>query len=344
MKNPYYLFIALTISTVVIILVGLNKYSSINDEKNGFERIFMDSKPALIKEAPLQDRIHTIGGVTPTSIYLSTNDPEKLIQLDWNFTTKGIISYKLPEKKRVTTAFKVNVDSPYVEIEAPNLSSILKLSLPDTIPSRHKIRQSFDRAIKISTSDYVFKGWDSTYSKITFRKHNLDNSEYYEAKNDANVQAAGIADDGLFYFDTATKSVIYTHFYSNKLIILDTNLNLKNSFSTIDTFTQYQATSATIRTGAKKSFTQFSKPPRFVNRKFCVSNGKIYINSSVKSDNELKDDYENNFVIDIYDLRTMKYLKSFYLPRPDKDKLIDYVIKGDVFVAVYTSKIISYKI
>jgi hypothetical protein len=118
---------------------------------------------------------------------------------------------------------------------------------------------------------------------------------------------------------------------------LDTNLNLKYRASTIDTIT-----SIDIKTGAQKQTITATTPVRVVNSKSKVSEGKLYNISKLIADNESISSFNENAVIDIYNLTNGQYEKSYYVPLYKRDKIVDFRKTGAGFIVVYKTHIATF--
>ena len=85
-------------------------------------------------------------------------------------------------------------------------------------------------------------------------------------------------------------------------------------------------------------------PSRIVNWESDVSDGKLYINSWMKADNESIHQFNNNSVIDVYDVITGAYKKSFYVPFFRGEKMESFKVCKNELVAIYKSYIAAYHI
>ena len=207
-----------------------------------------------------------------------------------------------------------------------------------------KLQRNFTRAVRISDNNYIIKGFDSTYKNQILYNVNfstggvISKTNLLDRKNDA-----GLSIDGSLLYDSATHCVIYVHSYCNKILYMDTTLNLLHIAKTIDTFSAYQLSGKEITINKHKSFFTQSKPPRFVNNKSCLYDGKLYVNSAIRADNETEEAYNKNSLIDIYTLGNNQYVGSFYIPKYKKEKLLDFFFSNNFIVATYPDRVIIYK-
>lgn len=124
---------------------------------------------------------------------------------------------------------------------------------------------------------------------------------------------------------------------------MDTNLNLLYRARTIDTFSSYLAKGATIKNSSGVSYT-LDAPPSFVNWQGCVGNDMLYLQSVLMADNETKEEFANNSVIDLYALSDGSYQGSFYLPKHKNSRASNFRIFNETLIAVYKNEVIKYNL
>jgi hypothetical protein len=147
--------------------------------------------------------------------------------------------------------------------------------------------------------------------------------------------------DGMLAIDKTNQAVIYTYYYRNQFISLDTNLNLRYVGRTIDTNNYAKIKVGIIK--SDKSLT-LSSPPLIVNRKSCVCNGILFIQSALKADNDDKTIFNRSSVLDLYSLNNGKYKGSVYLRNSNETKLIDFKVCGNKIIALFDGYICLFEI
>ena len=75
-----------------------------------------------------------------------------------------------------------------------------------------------------------------------------------------------------------------------------------------------------------------SVPLKAINKLCCLGNGHIFIISGLKADNETEEEFENNAVIDSYNIRDGEYEGSFYIPGFRGKKITDFWISKSMVV------------
>ena len=127
----------------------------------------------------------------------------------------------------------------------------------------------------------------------------------------------------------------------NNIICFDTSLSLIYKTHTIDTTNTYQIETGSIGTPTEKVYTNIM-PSRIVNWESDVSEGKLYINSWMKADNESLPQFNNHSVIDVYDIITGAYQKSFYIPFFKGEKMESFKVYKNEVIVVYKNYIAVY--
>lgn len=149
--------------------------------------------------------------------------------------------------------------------------------------------------------------------------------------------------DGFACYNKAAGKVIYTFYYRNKFLCLDTGMNLLYTASLIDTNSvakielgEYKADGKRIRTLAKPALT--------VNKRAYSNGNFVFIESALAADNEDQAVFDKHVVLDVYLLNNGSYSYSLYLPKYNGEKLLDFAVQGDLLIALYEKHLVSYSI
>lgn len=133
---------------------------------------------------------------------------------------------------------------------------------------------------------------------------------------------------------------VYVYANRNEFFVTDSLLRLQYRANTIDTISR-----ARIKVGSTDAYTtELASPPMPVNLRSHVDGGWLYVQSNIMAANEDTRDFENNAVIDVYDLEDGgKYRYSFYLPHLDGQRLTDFCVVGSVVYALYLDVLVRYR-
>lgn len=314
-------------------------------EKNGFVRVLSSQTTLpLINVSPKNEEIVDIAGVTKTQIYFKTRIPGILLTTDYNLKNKKYINLNIPNKDKIGALFSYIIDSNEIQILAGNLQSVISVKQGENIKIHGFNTGVFSRGVLIGPNSYIFRGFDTslkTVDQIFIKKNSLTGKVAIENNISEKNNDAGISTDGALRYDSKTHLITYTFYYRNTFMCLDTNLNLKYLGHTIDTINTSQTKIEKVLSGTAITNTT---PKRFINSKISVSNGLMFNNSNLKSDNENPEDFERKSVIDVYDIKTGKYKISFYLSNMENEKMTHFKVIDDIVIVLYKKHIATFKL
>jgi hypothetical protein len=147
--------------------------------------------------------------------------------------------------------------------------------------------------------------------------------------------------DGKLLFDPKVGRIVYLYYYRNQFVVADTNLSLLYKGKTLDTVS-FAKIMLTPRND--KGEIRLAAPPISVNSNGALNNGKLFVYSALKADNELSSSFHNNAVVDVFDLLDGKYQFSFYIPKRRKEKLLEFQFSNSLLVVRYNTGIVAYKL
>jgi len=318
------------------------------NDRGGFRRLSIIPTVKLTNICNITGlQILDLCGTTNSSLFFYTSHLQTILQTDNNLRNPHLIYLTIDTSILKTLAdtiiFATYIDSPYVTICLHNSASILSGSLYETIGNVFQVNSKFNNPALLSRYSVMLKRSDSAGSNLLFSKVNFKLNKYLDEKNiTAKLNDGGFTSDGKISFDRASGMVLYTYFYSNKMILFDTNLNVQSIMRTLDTFSQYQASAINLVIDYKSAGYSFNKPPKLVNYCSVVYSNKIYINSLIRSDNENEITFIKNSVVDVYDFKKGGYIKSFYIPMYGGRKLHRFEIVEDRVLVFYQDVVACY--
>lgn len=189
----------------------------------------------------------------------------------------------------------------------------------------------FSRACLISNGNFAIRKYyrDSTGSDYELVKYSLKGNQIskttspFDRNNDG-----GFSTEGLLHYDSVSNSLVYVFYFSNRFLCMDTNLNILYPGHTIDTFSRPQINVKRFGSGVNLGYSM-SAPPKIINKLSCVNNGKLYIASGIRADNESEKTFLENSVVDIYLIKDGSYQYSFYIPDTNKEKILEFRISNN---------------
>jgi hypothetical protein len=190
----------------------------------------------------------------------------------------------------------------------------------------------------------MVRGFDAQFKDEHFRTIQLLSGRSVEEEGVTDkTEGGGFVTDGMLHYDEYTNTVVYNHFYSNRILYLDTSLHLLRTGTSIDTFSRYTAR-ATAITSSKGTYFTFTSPPKILSWSSCVDKGRLFIGSRLKADNETHERFKSNLVIDVYDIKTAAYTGSLYIPALPGERMIKFDVFNDRFFAIYENRVAAYRI
>jgi hypothetical protein len=196
------------------------------------------------------------------------------------------------------------------------------------------------RALPFSTSSVALREHVDGINDCQFAVWNLsENTTISMAQPMKYFHDGGINTDGDLYYDSQSYSLLYLPFYYNKMYLLDTGFNLVRTITAIDTISEPDIK-------IRRSNTEITNggPAFIINSCGDIADGKIYVCSRLRADNESRAEFSDNNIIDIYDTNTGNYDHSIHIPKNDKSKFEAIAKCGPHLIAESGHTICLYRI
>lgn len=288
------------------------------------------------KKIDLTFNSYYIAGFSDDSVYLGNNTaPNYLLTVDKNLIRLRTRQIDIKSAKRVAwRSMKLSVNHPDFFLTEGSTPIHFKGKLPQLKASEVKIEKTiFDKPKVLNTGGIVFRTND------TDLKQNILTKEWRNGKEATRFvlkkQTDGyFSTDGSLLFDRKSNKLVYLYFYRNSFTILDSNLTILRNARTIDT-----TTTVKIHLGPVKSseIITMTEPPKIINSQGAVHNDQLFVYSKLRSDNEVKSIFKNNFVIDVYSLISGLYLNSFYIPKLSYKRISHFEIHNNELFVIYNN-------
>lgn len=329
-------------STIIFVLFLL--MPTPNKVSNGFNRNLSGFRLSLQYEVANSSDCKNIVGTADYSFFLSTKVPGEIFSYSFDLKNHRRYYFNVPWHPKLAPMFITSVDSPYFYLDACNLPAHFVSSFAnlDSV-STSNTDFSFVRTVHFENKTVSYGlGRQSAlirYFKVFDKKTGLSVFKP--------IQPALVGRDkpsqGILNYEKETKHLVFTFNYANHYLVMDTNLNTIHVGNTIDTGSSSPSKSIFRSIGGKMVASNINAG-MFVNKNACVSNGKLFIRSMLKGDNEDHHDFDNNCVIDIYDLKKFIYLKSFYIPNKANHKLRSFQVMAKELIVLFDKRIAVYRI
>jgi hypothetical protein len=344
MKLKYLAILLAIILGVFGIMAFLNTAVTGNHNvRNGFKRSALMLPVSKLAEKQFQQPIRDIAGVTGDSIFIATSTPGQLLLTNKMLAGERQINLPVTVTEKLTSNFTTDLVFPHLYIYGTNIPCIIEYNFGTQQQSVFKINRPFSRAIMIQNTA-ILRGFNEHFTDENLRKLNLLTGTVTEENGITDkTGGGGYVTDGLLNYDEQTNTIVYNHFYSNKVLYLDTNLRLLHTGATIDTFRNYTAHAKAVTT-AKGVLFSFTSPPKLLSMYSCVDDGRLFIYSRLKADNEGPGQFRSHAIVDVYDITTHSYTGSLYVPTEEGKRFLKFKVYKDVLVAMYRNKVVVYRI
>jgi hypothetical protein len=315
-----------------------------NSKKNGFKRKILYSIPESVHSKKLNKDYFNICGTFSKYFFLSSKQPDQITLMDTTLNEMRDIHLQIQPFwiNAINNIFHTSIEYPTVYIYAGNVPMILKTSLRNQDFSITEIpKPGFTRAVHINGETFMLRKLSADYKNQLFYKYSTIESEsgLGTVTNDG-----GISSDGQLHFDSTTNQLVYVHFYDNTFITFDSNLSLIKKYHTIDTVSENKIAIEEVRQKDQTALTS-KVPLHLINETSCVNNGLLFVYSSLRADNETKQDFANNLPIDIYNLKSGSYYGSIYLPISYSKRNIKRIkVFHDKLIVLFPRHISIYKV
>lgn len=310
---------------------------------NGFTRRFAKSEMLEFKVVDLTYNSYYIAGNTKHSIFLGNSEaPRHLISANASLDTTHFTFVLNSTNEIIFRSIRVKVDSPYYYMMDGTIPIILRGSLCQRIVTPYpNIHDFFLEATPMGDSSFAIKSLlrpdnEMHLGQIKPGKRNASFSPEILTK-----QVDGIfCKEGMMEFDKWTKQIIYTYYYRNEFLLIGSDQSVKLQGHTIDTTSVakieiFKSRKTTGRTPATR--------PHLVNKTFSADRKYLYVNSVLISDNEDPHVFNENSVIDVYELANGLYKYSFYIPNYLNQKLVHFRVLKGVVIALFPRHLVSYR-
>lgn len=339
-RKPVFILLGLFITSFAII--GVLAFISKNAiaKENGFSRRLLT--PALTpgKNISFPVRISKLIGIQSDKIYFQEENPLEIISTNLSLDSLHAIVLPLPVDKEQGPYIRTYIKDRTLYLACRNVPAIIVYDLESGIVTNNELSNNFSQETMIATNQFILRAKDPALLSHRFVKLDLKNKDSLPEDNFSDRKAVGgFETAGILYYDSITKQACYTYFYQNGFICMDSNLNITLKARTIDTTTHRNLKVARIG----RSITM-KQPAQAINYNGCVADGKLFLQSKLKADNEYELDFNENIMVDIYSLKNGDYKGSFYIPAYEGKKAHQFKVISHQLYALYDKTVVLYNL
>jgi hypothetical protein len=245
-------------------------------------------------------------------------------------------------RNQLAGGFSIYVGYPDAFLYANNIASIIKYNIPEQKLTFINTPSNYTNAIQVNDSVFMLKCFTGHGIDQTFCQLNIYTQRY---KTESLPVATDLSARGTLLYDSLRTRCLYVHQFSNKISIFDTALHLLSPAHTIDTFTQDHGQYISHKkTGSDDVLYKPKGDRMLINYLSQVDEGKLYVNSLLKADNETLMADQRETVIDVYDTHNNTYIESFYVPLGNSRQMASFKVLGKRMVVTYADRISIYEI
>ena len=317
-----------------------------NQQKNHFIRIFPPHFMGMSKSYDLKNPDYYIVGLTAGSIFLGNyTDPEHLLIVHLNLLDTENFKMPIPDSvKVIPSVLHWSMDNSNLYLDNYALGSVYKfpLSNPKDQPSSLLLPEISNSVfLPFPGRTFAIRTFDKNLQENILAKISVNSPLTRKYSHILQKQEEGIfSTDGMLRFNADAARFVYTYFYRNQFICLDTDFNIQYRAQTLDTNTV--AKIRVVRVVAERTAT-IASPGFRVTRAACINRDWILINSDLLADNEEKNMFTRYAVIDMYGIKNGHYHFSFYLPK-GAGKITDMAMMGNSIITIQDHTLFYYRL
>lgn len=314
-----------------------------NEKKNGFTRQWLSVSILKVKDQKIDLPVNAISGHSGDRIYLTGLTFNYVFSLSSDLVLRDTFALRIKTKDQIKPPVVMFIDSPNIYIHANNLATMFKGTFDTATFIGIKLPTSiFTKSVHLSDSEVVIRGYKSDGLNQNFQRINITDKKVLDtASVFANKNDAGFSTDGILLTDAKSGRLFYVQYFSNNITCLDKQLHVVYTSNTIDTV-KYNVVEITERVDGKGEKTIYAKPRKLVNKLAFVNNKYLFVQSALIADNELRKDFLEKPVIDVYSTNDGQYVGSFHL---DFDgKIQSFLLDGSTLYVLGKGSIAKFEI
>lgn len=311
-------------STLVIVLpmllVIIIFYSHINDNQGNFTRKILTPLSEEKKTLELPANNYYFAGHHGDSLFLANHKTPLLIStIVPDFKLVKVDTIILDNYNYKFVSVTINVLYPYFSVSDGKVPFIFEGKMPSLLAYDTRInRLYFSRLYMLAPQQYVFKTMLVKTKQSELGILNTASKKYHINENVLLAKSDGVFDtDGNIAIDHENKGIFYTQLYRSEVTSTDFNLGNIHRKETIDSLSDTNIQTKTLKNGQ----TKLLRSPSEINRMQSVDDGRLYNLSKIRAKNESYRDFRKNDIIDVYDVRTKKYSYSFYIKNEERIRI-----------------------
>lgn len=312
--------------------------------KNGFKRGRTYTAQKLA-ELDMQYNSWYISGLTDSKVFMANKTaPHALFTCRYGLIDS--VYERLPFTPKPSVRWdriQMQVDSPAVYLTDYKTHTFISAALPFA-NERCFFTKGLNvcHSVVLSSNSVIINGTSPACQELALQKIDLVYGSLAEVYLHTKPKGSSFGIDGFLVYNKAAARIIFTYYYRNQFICLDTNLNVLYTGKTIDTNTLAKIKTGEYIAGEKK--VQGMVSTLTVNKRGCSDGNWYYNQALLPADNEDLKRFKASVVLDVYRLSTGQYSHSIYLPQYKGESLRSFMVRNNRLFALYGRYLVEYKI
>jgi len=336
--------ISLSIIAAIISVLALAAITHLFSppSNNGFSRKLL-ATPLALSRVERPSGLEAFAGCFNNYLYFATRKMDELYICDSQLNNFRLIKLNIPFNQKWSNNYRYFIENDTLYCWAAQVPALFKIDL-ETLSLIEKIElpYPYSRGVKLSPTTMIIRSSDPTDDLLDQVFIKYDNSNGISAKrHDVSpiFNDAGMGTSGQLLYSREEGMAIYVHTFSNQVVWLDSNLNIRDRTTTIDTFNHFNAKMTMIGSSKERKIT-FGAPPNVINIVSTTYKGFLLNYSAKRADNE--GNLPNHSSIDGYALTDGTYVGTIAIPTIDREKIIDFGIVNGHILAIYKKHLALY--
>ncbi|MDR6785718.1 hypothetical protein ABIE26_004813 [Pedobacter africanus] len=187
---------------------------------------------------------------------------------------------------------------------------------------------------------------DSVYERLLYANESRQDLDLLKKQVIHKISPGGeiFSTDGYLNYNETSGQLVFTYYYRNTFVWLDSSLNVLRSGKLIDTNSMAKIKLGSYKSAEGKQIRTTAAPTVIINKRGYITGNDFYNHSGLAADNERLAVFNRHEVLDVYRLDDGSYSHSIYLPRYRGKKLSDFAVRGNLIIALYGAYLVTYKL
>lgn len=315
----------------------------IMQNENPFIRRFPQGTAAMTAKIDLRNPDFYIAGVSKEKIFLGNRKAQlQVVVIDKSLKNRKQYAIKLNKENANFRNITIRVQNEIFYVFDGTAFVIYKGTIKDWKASMISEKEfGFNDIQFISNKSVMIRGRKPNRPDNILAKVTQGNPLKFKINDNLlQKQIDGFFDtDGTMSYSFEFNKLIYTYYYRNEYIVIDSTLTLVHRGNTIDTTSKAKIKIAKIE---KSGDIKLAAPPYRVNKGTTVTNNLLFVNSVLRGKYENKKVWKSATAVDVYDFTNHKYLLSFYVHDIEGERMRDFYATSDALYLIAGTYLVRY--